>query len=135
MKLYHFTSRVHLPHILGAGELTTTDSNVSETVTEPKVVWFMDTPDLTLDVSGASRVSLIGDGDDLRANVSGASNVDLAGFLVWDADLEASGASQMDVYVAGRLDAEASGASRIYYAGDRTLGRIETSGAGVIRPR
>jgi hypothetical protein len=100
-----------------------------------RVTGEMDTPDLTLDVSGASRVSLVGDGEDLRADTSGASNVDLAGFVVWNADLEASGASQIDVYVTGRLDAEASGASRIYYLGDPSLGRIETSGAGSVRPR
>jgi len=95
----------------------------------------MDTPDLALEVSGASRVSLAGDGADLRADVSGASQIDLADFVVRNAAIEASGASQVDLFVTGRLDAEASGASRIYYLGDPSLGRIETSGAGSVRPR
>lgn len=43
--LYHYTSQLHLPHILAAGELTTTESNVSlfRPHAGPDVVWALDT--------------------------------------------------------------------------------------------
>lgn len=43
--LTHYTSTVHLPHILRAGELTTTESNVSLFTPHagPDVVWALDT--------------------------------------------------------------------------------------------
>jgi hypothetical protein len=84
------------------------------------------------DVSGASDVKLSGAGGDLVMDVSGAGTADLADFQVGDASIEASGASSATVNVSGRLDAEASGASRIRYLGNPTLGRIESSGASTI---
>jgi hypothetical protein len=95
----------------------------------------MDTGDITLEVSGASRLTLGGSGGDLRIDASGASQVDLAGFVVGDADVEASGASTVTVHVTGRLNADASGASRVEYLGDPRLGNIDTSGASSVRPK
>lgn len=45
MTFFHFTSPAHLPLILKAGALTTTDPNLDMfAVREPKVVWLLDTP-------------------------------------------------------------------------------------------
>jgi hypothetical protein len=84
------------------------------------------------DVSGASDVRLSGSGDDLIMGVSGASSADLADFPVADANIEVSGASSAAVNVSGRLDAEASGASRVRYRGSPTLGRVDSSGGASI---
>jgi len=55
MKLYHFTSAHHLPHIRRAGMLQPTESNVGSPVTHmppwgshrgPDVVWLLDTAEL-----------------------------------------------------------------------------------------
>ncbi len=91
--------------------------------------------DVTMEVSGASTVRLTGTGQGLQANVSGASTVDLRAFPVRDADVEVSGASSATVVPSGRLDVEASGASHVYYVGNPTMGRIETSGASSIEQR
>jgi len=95
----------------------------------------MDTGDVIFEVSGASRLTLDGSGRDLRIEASGASQADLSGFVVDDADVEASGASTVTVYVTGRLNADASGASRVEYLGDPRLGAIDTSGASSVRPK
>jgi hypothetical protein len=95
----------------------------------------MNTRDVSFEVSGASRLALDGNGGDLGLDVSGASQVDLSGFVVDDADVEASGASTVTVHVTGRLNAHASGASRVEYLGDPRLGNIDTSGASSVRPR
>jgi hypothetical protein len=92
----------------------------------------MDTGDLSAEVSGASQLTLDGSGGDLTLDVSGASRADLSQFVVGDANVQASGASQVTVNVEGRLDADASGASRILYRGNPTLGRIESSGASRV---
>lgn len=91
--------------------------------------------DVTIDVSGASRLVLSGSGGSLRANVSGASTADLSDFGVADANVEASGASRINVNASGRLDAEASGASSVRYSGNPTMGRINESGAGTVAPQ
>jgi len=88
--------------------------------------------DCSFEVSGASTVDLSGSGEGLVLDASGASTADLSDFAVNDADVEASGASTAKVNATGRLDAEASGASRVLYLGDPTLGRIESTGASTI---
>jgi hypothetical protein len=92
----------------------------------------MDSGDLSVEVSGASQLTLVGTGGDLTVDASGASQVDMSQFVVGDANVKASGASQVKVNVEGRLDADASGASQIYYRGSPTLGRIESSGASRV---
>jgi hypothetical protein len=88
--------------------------------------------DARLDVSGASQVTLSGSAEDVRIGASGASTANLADFPVGDAEVEASGASKVTVNPSGRLDAEASGASSVFYLGNPTLGNIDTSGASSV---
>ena len=94
----------------------------------------MEVDDIGFEVSGASRLTLRGGGGQMRLDASGASQVDLSAFVVDDADVDISGASQATVNVRGRLDAEASGASQLRYLGNPSMGRIETSGASSISP-
>lgn len=93
----------------------------------------METGDLAVDVAGASKLILAGSGDSLRATASGASTANLSDFAVTDADVEAHGASHINVNASGTLDAKAGGASSVRYTGDPTLGRIEEAGASTVR--
>ena len=88
-----------------------------------------------LDISGASDVNLSGSAQELILDASGSSDIDLADFAVINADVEASGASDVAVNVTGRLDVDASGASTVYYAGDPTLGRVNSSGSSSVLSR
>jgi hypothetical protein len=88
--------------------------------------------DAQFDVSGASQVTLSGFAGDVTIDASGASTADLAGFAVDDANVEASGASKVTLNASGRLDVDASGASHVYYLGNPTLGKIDTSGASSV---
>jgi hypothetical protein len=87
---------------------------------------------LRFNLSGASEVRLSGSGGDLVMDVSGASSADLAEFAVADAEIQVSGASSAAVNVSGRLEAEASGASRVRYRGRPTLGSVDASGGSSI---
>jgi hypothetical protein len=92
----------------------------------------MDTGALSVTLSGDSLLELAGSGDSLRATASGSSSVNLDEFAVDDADVRASGASEVDVNVTGTLNVTASGASTVHYSGNPTLGAIEKSGASTV---
>lgn len=93
------------------------------------------TGDVNATASGASTISLAGQGGAVRGNASGASTLDLEEFAAASADVEASGASTVTVNTSGRLDAEASGASNVYYLGAPQLGDINESGGSNVEPR
>lgn len=88
--------------------------------------------DAEFDVSGASTVQLEGSAGDMVADVSGASRFKLGDFMVNNADVVFSGASSGTVNVTGRLDADLSGASKLNYIGEPTMGTINTSGASTL---
>jgi len=91
--------------------------------------------DTRFDVSGNSSVTLSGSAGDLTIDASGNSEVDLSDFPVSDANVDTGGASVVTVNLSGRLNADASGKSNIYYLGDPTLGTIDTSGSSTIQPK
>lgn len=90
--------------------------------------------ELTIDTSGASKINVAGETGNLTVDVSGASQLELGGLSAATANIEASGASQVNVNVANELIADASGASRITYAGSPKVQK-STSGASSISQR
>jgi len=90
---------------------------------------------LHIDSNGASKISVTGETARLKVEVSGAGNIDAQNLKAENGDIDASGASHADVDVAGTLRAEASGASRITYAGSpKTLNKA-SSGASSINQK
>jgi hypothetical protein len=83
-------------------------------------------------ISGASTIQLEGSADDIDANVSGASFFNLDNFIVNNADINFSGASSGTVNLNGRLDANLSGASTLWYIGEPTSTDINTSGGSTV---
>ena len=90
---------------------------------------------LDVSASGSSDVALVGSAQQLEASASGASDVDLRHLEVaGDAAVEASGASELAVHVAGALRANASGASGVRYAGSPADVTTQVSGASSVEP-
>ena len=87
---------------------------------------------LHVELSGGSFVEAVGSAADLTVDASGGSTLDLEAFPVHDADLGYSGGSSGTVSLDGTLNADLSGASRLRYVGNPTLGDIDTSGASSI---
>jgi hypothetical protein len=83
-------------------------------------------------ISGASNIQLGGSANDLDAGVSGASHLNLDDFTVNNADVNMSGASSGTVNLNGRLDANLSGASTLWYIGEPTSTDINTSGGSTV---
>ncbi|MFC1965289.1 GIN domain-containing protein, partial [Chloroflexota bacterium] len=73
-----------------------------------------------------------GSANNIIANVSGASRFNLGGFIVNNANVTFSGASKGTVNLNGRLDANLSGASKLSYVGEPTMGTIKTSGGSSL---
>ena len=84
------------------------------------------------DISGASTIQLEGSANDMVASASGVSSFNLDDFTVNNADVNFSGASSGTVNLDGRLDADLSGASKLWYIGEPTMGDINTSGASTL---
>lgn len=91
--------------------------------------------DASFSASGSSKVTLNGSAQDIMIDASGSSEVNLGSFLVNDANVKADGASNVTVKPSGKLDANASGASRIYYLGSPTLGKVDTSGGSSVQAK
>jgi len=88
--------------------------------------------DARIDLSGASSVQLQGSASDLVIDASGASRAALDNFPVANADVELSGASGATVNLDGILDADLSGASRLSYIGEPSMGDINTSSGSSV---
>jgi hypothetical protein len=88
-----------------------------------------------LDLSGASKVNIEGEAVTFIGDMSGASTLNADNFKTVKAVVEASGASKADVFVSEDLNADASGASKIYYAGNPKTVREDESGASKVSPK
>lgn len=93
----------------------------------------IDCGDMTALLSGGSDLQLSGSAEDVFVNASGGSDVACGNFLVRDADLVASGGSDITVHATGLLDVEASGGSEVWYRGPATIRRLNTSGGSTVR--
>lgn len=90
------------------------------------------TGDVEFELSGGSQVDLGGTGEDLAIEASGGSRLDIEDFPIDDASIDMSGGSRATINISGTLNAVLSGASRIEYVGEPTLGNLEMSGESKV---
>lgn len=90
---------------------------------------------LEIDSSGAAKVKVSGVTARLVVDVSGATQIDAEGLNAVDADVDASGASTVNVFVSGNLRTDASGASTIRYAGSPKDVVRKASGGSTVSPK
>ncbi|MFT3981823.1 MAG: head GIN domain-containing protein [Ferruginibacter sp.] len=88
---------------------------------------------LNIELSGASKAVLSGKTTDSKIECSGASDLRAYSLSIDNANLEASGASSMDLTVMKELRVDASGASSIHYKGTASITNIKTSGASSVK--
>jgi hypothetical protein len=89
----------------------------------------LETKTMTVKAAGASHMKLTGSAKEAKLNLSGASHLDLSDFAIEQADVHLSGASQATVNAKSKLDYSVSGASHLGYRGEPTIGRADKSGA------
>jgi len=90
---------------------------------------------LGIDSSGASKISVEGTTRTLTVDVSGASNIDASNLTAENATIDASGASTVTVNASNDVQANASGASKIYYSGTPKNVSKKASGASKVQER
>jgi RNA polymerase sigma factor (sigma-70 family) len=89
----------------------------------------IETAELRLEVSGASRISLEGSAKTAILTATGASDLRLANLPLDRATVRLSGASHAAIQVKDKLDYTVDGASSLEYRGKPTLGEKKVSGA------
>jgi hypothetical protein len=90
-------------------------------------------PKITVDLSGASNLTLMGKTKDFEGGVSGASEIRGFDLLTENADVGASGASHAEIYASVKIVPHASGASSILYKGNATMEDKNESGASSVK--
>lgn len=88
--------------------------------------------ELTLNISGASQLRLVGSGEKMNGLVSGASLLTSYDYPVAEATLNVSGASSGRISVSQQLKGTATGASLILYRGQPSV-EVESSGESMVR--
>lgn len=124
--------------ISGAGELIALDlesSNLDVSCSgASKVSISGEFGALDLDCSGASKGIVSGNAVKFKLDASGASSVDALELQSISASVDASGASKASVSVSERLILKATGASKIdYRSNDDTMLQVNSSGASSIK--
>ncbi len=93
---------------------------------------FHSSHDFVLGLSGGSHINLEGSANDLLIKADGGSHLDLSDFPVHNVNVNLSGGSHATINLDGRLDADVSGGSHLYYIGEPTMGDISESGGSEV---
>ena len=89
--------------------------------------------DLALDLDGATRLTLTGTAGRVTIKINGASRALLGGLTAQeDVELDADGASHIEINASGAVRGKANGASRIIVTGSPTSVDVETEGASQV---
>ena len=88
-------------------------------------------PEVKIDLTGASSITLTGETRTFSVIGSGSSSIHGYGLLAENTNVDISGACDADVYASVKLDASSSGASHISYKGNPTV-TSNTSGASGV---
>jgi Putative auto-transporter adhesin, head GIN domain len=92
----------------------------------------MNTPMLTLDISGASRIDLNGSVQVLNVMSNGASTVNASNLKAEAVALDVSGASTVNVHAKQSVSGEVSGASNVNVHGNPKNSSMDVSGASEV---
>lgn len=119
-------------HIKSTNTLTVEDLTM-DILGASKLTLAIQANDLILDASGASRINLSGTAQHGDIDVSGAAHAKMKALSSQTMDVEASGASHLQLNVAQSLAVEASGASSVRYMGGATITDMDVSGASKVK--
>ena len=90
---------------------------------------------LEIKANGASEVQVTGETKNFSAEANGASTVNAENLAAENADVDSNGASTITVSPVNELNAEASGASTVYYKGEPKSIKQSSSGVSSIKKK
>jgi hypothetical protein len=137
--VYVTAPEFHSIHCSGASEVKATnmlsqESLVIKSSGASEVKLTVDARYLEVEGSGASEITMEGSAANLMAKISGASEMKSYGLHCLMAEVELSGASDMQVSAAEKVIGKASGASSLYVKGNASV-NVRTSGASSVAKR
>jgi Putative auto-transporter adhesin, head GIN domain len=91
-------------------------------------------PKISVNLSGASNANIKGKTKDFEGGASGASEIRGFDLLSENADVDASGASSIEIYASVKIAGQASGASSVNYKGNAQA-TVEKSGASSVNKK
>ena len=94
----------------------------------------LNAPKISVNLTGASNANIQGKTKDFEGSASGASEIRGFDLLSENADVDASGASHIEIYASVRIDGQSSGASSVNYKGN-AQSNVEKSGAGSVNKK
>ncbi|MFC1948236.1 GIN domain-containing protein [Chloroflexota bacterium] len=90
---------------------------------------------LELEVASASNIELEGSAGDVILTSRGASRANLSDFIIHNADITLRDASHGTINLDGKLDVRLSGASKLEYFGEPSIGILDVSGASTFKKK
>jgi len=94
----------------------------------------LNAPKISVHLTGASNTSIKGKTKDFEGSASGASEIRGFDLLSENADVDASGASHIEIFASVKIDGQASGASSVNYKGN-AQSSVEKSGASSVNKK
>jgi hypothetical protein len=91
-------------------------------------------PKVSVNLTGASNANIKGKTKDFEGGASGASEIRGFDLLTENADVDASGASNIEIYASVKIAGQASGASSVNYKGNAQA-TVEKSGASSVNKK
>jgi Putative auto-transporter adhesin, head GIN domain len=88
--------------------------------------------DLAVDLNGASKLTLTGTAGGMTVTANGASRALLSGLAAGDVEVDANGASHIEINTNGAVTGKANGASVITVTGTPTSVSVQTEGAARV---
>lgn len=94
----------------------------------------LNAPKISVNVTGASHANIKGKTKDFEGSASGASEIRGFDLLSENAEVDASGASHIEIFASVRIDGQSSGASSVNYKGN-AQSSVEKSGASSVNKK
>ena len=94
----------------------------------------LNAPKISVHLTGASNTSIKGKTKDFEGSASGASEIRGFDLLSENADVDASGASHIEIFASVRINGQSSGASSVNYKGN-AQSSVEKSGASSVNKK
>lgn len=138
MKVYVTAPQYRSFDVSGASKLTgqtpiDNNRNLSVNVSGASEVTIdVDAPEITSDISGASTLNLKGETKEFRLETSGASKARCFNLLSENTFADVSGAGDVELYASVKLEAQVSGAGHVKHKGNAKSIKQEVSGAGSV---
>ena len=138
LKINIYTPDIRNISFSGAAELENigtfhTDQLAISTSGAGEIDLDIETRILDINTSGASEVELKGQTDVLRIDIAGASEIDADKLLTRKSEIQAMGASKVDVNVTDSLTAVSAGRSKIRYKGNPVVSSSTYGGGKVVK--